>query len=196
MTLTRCIAVPRQGERSYTKKSKIRGPNRSRDEGKERRRMSGRVVWGKDGKLANWVIPRPNSSSCSLAKRRKKYYFAPIGVPFCLLPSPSAVCSPLSLLRFPLSLIESSNFRLHSPSACLLCRPVRIQKTLCRNLGTKTRWRVHCPGAGKAIEKEKQIQRKGKNEESKQNAKSSYFYRDWKKSSLQKDERYCYREKI
>lgn len=60
---------------------------------------------------------------------------------------------PPPSLRFPLSLIESSNFRLHSPSACLLCRPVRIQRTLCRNLGTRTRWRVHSPGADSRLKK-------------------------------------------
>lgn len=65
-------------------------------------------------------------------------------------PSTSASVPPPSLvLSLLFSLIESSNFRLHSPSACLLCRPVRIQRTLCRNLGTRTRWRARgAPATG------------------------------------------------
>lgn len=183
---------PRRGEGGYTKKSKIRGvPERderwwlkAKKEGKD----EGKVVWGKDGKLANWVIPRPNSSSCSLPERRRKYYFASIGVPLRPLPPPSA-----PFLRFSLSLIESSNFRLHSPSACLLCRVVRIQRTLCRNLGTRTRWRVHSSDADRRLErgerKRETKRKRGKNKESERNVELSYSYRDWEKSSLRKCER-------
>lgn len=98
-----------------------------------------------------------------------------------------ARCHPPSpLLRFPLSLIESSNFRLHSPSACLLCRPVRIQRTLCRNLGTSAEGCIAPVRiAGWKEGRDKKKERKIKN----QNAELSYSYRDWEKSSLRKDER-------
>lgn len=92
---------PRRGERSYTKKSKIRGvPERVERwwlNAKKEDKDEGKVVWGEDGKLANWVIPRPNSSSCSLPERRRKYYFASIGVPLRPLPPPSA---PLPTVLF------------------------------------------------------------------------------------------------
>lgn len=177
---------PRQGERSYTRKSKVRGvPERVERwwlKATKGEKDEGKVVWGKDGKLANWVIPRPNSSSCQNEEGNI------ISLPSVFLftrchpyPPPSAP-SPPPFLRFPLSLIESSNFRLHSPSACLLCRPVRIQRTLCRNLGTRTRWRVHSPGADSRLKRGKGQKRGGgKNKEPGQNAELSYSYRDWEK---------------
>lgn len=124
------------------------------------------------------------------ARTKKEILFRFHRVPFHPLPPPSTAVLPLRILSFLFSLIESSNFRLHSPSACLLCQPVRIQRTLCRNLGTRTRRRVR--GARRRSEKRSETSGEEGGEKIKnhgRNAEPSYSYRDREKSSSRKDER-------
>lgn len=99
---------------------------------------------------------------------------------------------PPLALSFPFSLIESSNFRLHSPSACLLCTDRwEFKRTLCRNLGTRTRWRVAQDGGvkGNQTGKERKRRKTEKNKEARWNVESSYSYSRREKSSPRKDER-------
>lgn len=151
----------RQGKRNYMRKSKVWGvPERV-----ERWWLKAKKEkWGKGSVRWRWKTCQLSYSSPEFfvlqSARRRKYYFASIDVPLHLLPPPSAL-----LLQFPLSLIESSNFRLHSPSACLLCRPVRIQRTLCRNLGTRTGWRVHSPSADSRLKRRRTDKKKKKKDE-------------------------------
>lgn len=80
-------------------------------------------------------------------------------------PPPSVfVCSPLAfplVLSFSFSLIESSNFRLHSPSL-----PTgENSKDIVSKLGeTRIRWRVHSPRCGQRDEREKDGKRERERE--------------------------------
>lgn len=160
MTLTRCTAVKaRRATRRNRRDASERARRTMRDESEQeeseleearREREEGQGWWcGWRWKTCQLSYSSPEFFVLQSARTKKEILFRFHRVPFRPLPpltsrpiSPHPLTFVLALtlaLSLPFSLIGSSNFRLHSPSACLLCRPVRIQRTLCRNLGTRIR---------------------------------------------------------